>query len=41
MVEISTSILYVEKEKIIKTIYNLEKTKTDYFQIDVIDGKFV
>lgn len=41
MVEISTSILDVEKEKIIKTIYNLETAKTDYFHIDVMDGKFV
>ena len=41
MVEISTSILNVEKEKIIKTIYNLETAKTDYFHIDVMDGVFV
>lgn len=41
MVEISTSILGVEKEKIIKTIYNLETAKTDYFHIDVMDGVFV
>ena len=41
MVEISTSLLSVEKEKIIKTIYNLETAKTDYFHIDVMDGKFV
>ena len=41
MVEISTSILDVEKEKIIKTIYNLETAKTDYFHIDVMDGEFV
>ena len=41
MVEISTSILGVKKEKIIDTIYNLEKAKTDYFHIDVMDGEFV
>lgn len=41
MVEISTSILGVKKENIINTIYNLEKAKTDYFHIDVMDGEFV
>ena len=41
MVEISTSVLTVPKDKIIKTIYNLEVAKTDYFHIDVMDGKFV
>ena len=41
MVEVSTSILTVKKENIIATIYNLEMAKTDYFHIDVMDGKFV
>ena len=41
MVEVSTSILNVDKEKIVKTIYNLETAKTDYFHIDVMDGVFV
>lgn len=41
MVEISTSILSVEKEKIIDTIYDLENAKTDYFHVDVMDGEFV
>lgn len=41
MVEISTSVLTVPKDKIIKTIYDLEVAKTDYFHIDVMDGKFV
>ena len=41
MVEIATSILTVPKDKIIKTIYNLETAKTDYFHIDVMDGLFV
>lgn len=41
MVEISTSILSVKKDNIIKTIYNLETAKTDYFHIDVMDGDFV
>ncbi len=41
MVEVSTSLLSVKKDKIIDTIYNLEKAKTDYFHIDVMDGEFV
>ena len=41
MVEVSTSILNVKKEESIKTFYNLEVAKTDYFHIDVMDGKFV
>ena len=41
MVEISTSILGVGKEKTIKTFYELETAHTDYFHIDVMDGKFV
>lgn len=41
MVEISTSILSIEKEKIIDTIYDLENAKTDYFHVDVMDGEFV
>ena len=41
MVEISTSVLTVKKEDIMQTIYNLEVAKTDYFHIDVMDGKFV
>lgn len=41
MVEISTSILSVEKEGAIQKFYNLETAHTDYFHIDVMDGKFV
>ena len=41
MVEISTSILGVEKENSIKTFYDLEVAGTDYYHIDVMDGKFV
>lgn len=41
MVEISTSLLGAEMHNIIDTIYNLEKAKTDYFHIDVMDGEFV
>ena len=41
MVEVSTSLLNVKKENAIATIYNLEVAKTDYFHIDVMDGKFV
>lgn len=41
MAEVSTSILTVEKENAIRTFYDLEVGKTDYFHIDVMDGKFV
>lgn len=41
MIEISTSILTVEKENATKTFYDLEVAGTDYYHIDVMDGKFV
>lgn len=41
MVEISTSLLSLEKEDITQNIYNLEVAHTNYFHIDVMDGKFV
>ena len=41
MVEISTSILSVKQGKEAETFLGLEKCKTDYFHIDVMDGKFV
>ena len=41
MIEVSTSILSVKKEQATKTFYNLEVAKTNYFHIDVMDGKFV
>ena len=41
MVEISTSILSVDSEKSMKIFYDLETAHTDYFHIDVMDGKFV
>ena len=41
MVEVSTSILTMEKGEETQTILELEKAKTDYFHIDVMDGKFV
>ena len=41
MIEISTSVLGVEKENSIKTFYNLETAGTNYYHIDVMDGKFV
>lgn len=41
MVEVSTSILSIDKEKAVRTFYDLEVAKTDYFHIDVMDGKFV
>ena len=41
MVEISTSILTIEKGREAETFLSLEKSKTDYFHIDVMDGEFV
>ena len=41
MIEISTSILNMIKGKESETIFGLEQAKTDYFHIDVMDGKFV
>lgn len=40
MAEVSTSILSVKEDEI-KTFYDLEVAGTDYFHIDVMDGKFV
>lgn len=41
MVEIATSILSVKKGEESETFFELEAAKTDYFHIDVMDGKFV
>ena len=41
MVEIATSLLSLKKENYIQTLYNLEVAGTNYFHIDVMDGKFV
>lgn len=41
MVEISTSILTVDEKEAMKVFYDLEVAKTDYYHIDVMDGKFV
>lgn len=41
MVEVSTSTLDIEEENAVKTFYNIETAKTDYFHIDAMDGKFV
>lgn len=41
MVEVSTSILSMESGKEAEVILGLENAKTDYFHIDVMDGKFV
>ena len=41
MVEVATSLLSIERENSIKTIYDLEASGTNYFHIDVMDGKFV
>lgn len=41
MVEVSTSILSVKEGEEAKVFLGLEAAKTDYFHIDVMDGKFV
>ena len=41
MIEISASVLTVNKENAIHTFYELETSKINYFHIDVMDGKFV
>ena len=41
MVEISVSVLNVKNENAIKTFYNIEEAGTNYFHIDVMDGRFV
>ena len=41
MYEVSTSILNAEKGKEAEIILALEKARTDYIHIDVMDGKFV
>lgn len=41
MVEVSTSVLNLSEEDYVHSFYNLEVAKTDYFHIDVMDGKFV
>ena len=41
MVEVSSSILSVNRGEESKTFFALEKAKTDYFHIDVMDGNFV
>ncbi len=41
MTEVAASILTVEKENAVRTFYNLETGKINYFHIDVMDGKFV
>ena len=41
MIEVSTSLLGLDEEEYIHCFYNLETAKTDYFHIDVMDGKFV
>ena len=39
--EISTSLLSVKEEQSVHTFYRIETAHTDYFHIDVMDGKFV
>lgn len=39
--EVSTSVLSIKEEESIQKFYDLEVAKTDYFHIDVMDGKFV
>ena len=41
MAEVSTSILSVDEENGVKTFYDLEVAGTNYYHIDVMDGKFV
>ena len=41
MVEISASLLNLEKENANRKLYDLEVAKINYFHIDVMDGKFV
>lgn len=41
MIEVSTSILTVEKEEATKTFYDLEVAGTDYYHMDIMDGNFV
>ena len=41
MIEVSTSLLNLSEEDYVHSFYNLETAKTDYFHIDVMDGKFV
>ena len=41
MIEVSTSILNMKNGKEAETIFGLEKARTDYIHIDVMDGKFV
>lgn len=41
MVEVSTSILSIKEGEEATTFFELEAAKTDYFHIDVMDGKFV
>lgn len=39
MVQVSTSLLNLDKENSLRAFYDLEVAKTDFFHIDVIDGK--
>lgn len=41
MIEVATSLLNMQEGKELDTIFALEKAKTDYFHIDVMDGEFV
>lgn len=41
MVEVSTSILSIKEGEESEAFFKLEVAKTDYFHIDVMDGKFV
>ena len=41
MVEVSTSILYIKEGEEQESFLKLDTAKTDYFHIDVMDGKFV
>ena len=41
MIQVATSLLNANEEKILDIIYNLDNSANDYFHIDVMDGEFV
>ena len=41
MIQVAISVLDVNEDNSVKTFYNLETAKPDFFHIDVMDGIFV